>query len=133
MSCQNLIDKYTTRSLSSSSLGPSSSSRLGRYTSKSCSNLTSLTDHEPLDPPLARSKSYSRLTEEKSSYELKQASYRSTIRNIYTNLKDFSARTVSALSSNRNNSNNIKVLFFSLMPIIKLELNSILSKSYRAF
>ena len=63
-----------------------------------------------------RSKSYSRITEEKSSYDQvltlsqektleklspfqKKESYRSTIRNIYTNIKDFSSRTVSALSS----------------------------------
>ena len=42
-----------------------------------------------------------RITEESSSYEKNLSSYRNTIRNMYTNLKDFSARTVSAISSDR--------------------------------
>ena len=76
VSCQNLIDKYTTRQskwsqstdrLDSLGLDVSpTSSNLGRY-SKSCSNLSTLSDHDASS--IRRSKSYSRITEEKSSYE----------------------------------------------------------------
>jgi len=91
VSCQNLIDKYSLRSEVISK---------PREYSKSCSNLLDKdwSDGQELGA-LKRSKSYSRITEEKSSYEQKKESYRSTIRNIYTNIKDFSSRTVSALSS----------------------------------
>ena len=85
--------------------------------SKSCSNLLERDWTGGQDLGMGqRSKSYSRITEEKSSYDQvltlsqektleklspfqKKESYRSTIRNIYTNIKDFSSRTVSALSS----------------------------------
>lgn len=95
VSCQNLIDKYSGISSTSSTRLAS----LGQY-SKSCSNLLDQDWSSAQDNgAMRRSKSYSRITEEKSCYEQKKESYRSTIRNIYTNIKDFSSRTVSALSS----------------------------------
>jgi len=96
VSCQHLIDKYTSRPSSVSSYDVST---LGRY-SKSCSDLT-FQDPSLSNLGLRRSKSYSRINDERSAYDLKTESYRSTIRNIFTNLKDFSSRTVSAISSDR--------------------------------
>jgi len=112
MTCQNLIDKYTntvpdrrgfsqghvysSSTLNSLDLNPTIS---GRFT-KSCSDLSSLTETSSMSN-LSRSRSYHRLTSEKSSYEKNIDSYRSTIRNIYTNLSDFSSRTVAALSSDK--------------------------------
>ena len=72
-----------------------------RWLSKSCADLSSaMSEHEPV-PSLRRSKSYSRITEERSAYEQQRESYRSTVRNMFTNLKDFSSRTVSAIGSDR--------------------------------
>ena len=80
MTCQNLIDKYTnsvpdrrgfsqghvysSSTLNSLDLNPTIS---GRFT-KSCSDLSSLTDTSSMSN-LSRSRSYHRLTSEKSSYE----------------------------------------------------------------
>ena len=80
MTCQNLIDKYTktapdrkgfskdhvysSSTLSSLDLNPSISRRF----TKSCSDLSSLTETSSMSN-LTRSRSYHRLTSEKSSYE----------------------------------------------------------------
>ena len=66
VSCQNLIDKYSTERIASVGLASSKS----RQYSKSCSNLLDKdwSDGQELGA-LKRSKSYSRITEEKSSYE----------------------------------------------------------------
>jgi len=108
MTCQNLIDKYArntpdtrgfshaSSTLNSLDLNPTMSRRF----TKSCSDLSSLSGSSSMSN-LTRSRSYHRLPSEKSSYEKNIDSYRSTIRNIYTNLSDFSARTVAALSSDK--------------------------------
>merc|ERR1719195_332342 len=105
MTCQNLIDKYSDRSTFSHRVSTSSSLAASSRHTKSCSNLASLAPASDLDTAAAtgmrRSKSYTRITEESSAYEKNLSSYRNTIRNMYTNLKDFSARTVSAISSDR--------------------------------
>ena len=65
VSCQNLIDKYSTRS---ESLGVSPW-KAGEY-SKSCSNLQDLDwSSSQTSTGMRRSKSYSRITEEKSCYD----------------------------------------------------------------
>ena len=65
VSCQNLIDKYSTRS---ESLGVSPW-KAGEY-SKSCSNLQDLDwSSNQTSTGMRRSKSYSRITEEKSCYD----------------------------------------------------------------
>ena len=66
VSCQNLIDKYSTERIASVGLASSKS----RQYSKSCSNLLDKDWSEGQElGALKRSKSYSRITEEKSSYE----------------------------------------------------------------
>ena len=66
VSCQNLIDKYSTERIASVGLASSKS----RQYSKSCSNLLDKDWSEGQElGAIKRSKSYSRITEEKSSYE----------------------------------------------------------------
>ena len=71
VSCQNLIDKYSLRSERSE--GPSNSLNLSttkaREYSKSCSNLLDKDWGSQATTGMRRSKSYSRITEEKSCYE----------------------------------------------------------------
>ena len=98
MTCQNLINKYSGDSQRSLTQEPASSLSSSRFLSKSCADLSST---ESVAPSLRRSKSYSRITEERSAYDQQRESYRSTVRNMFTNLKDFSSRTVSAIGSDR--------------------------------
>ena len=103
MTCQNLIEKYSgdPRSRRQAPATVSGSASASRWLTKSCTDLRSLAPEPELVAPLRQSKSYSRINEERSAYDEKRDSYRSTIRNIYTNLKDFSSRTVSAIASDR--------------------------------
>merc|ERR1719483_1451347 len=67
---------------------------MGRYSSRSCVDL-SLEDQSSL----RRSKSYSRITDQLSSFDKKLDSYRSTMTDIFTNVKDYSSKSIAALSS----------------------------------
>ena len=100
MTCQNLINKYSGDSQRSLTQESASSLSSSRFLSKSCADLSS-TESQSVAPSLRRSKSYSRITEERSAYDQQRESYRSTVRNMFTNLKDFSSRTVSAIGSDR--------------------------------
>merc|ERR1712106_682311 len=66
---------------------------IGRH-SRSCVDL-SLEDQSSL----RRSKSYSRITDQLSSYDKKLDSYRNTMTNMFTNVKDYSSKSIAALSS----------------------------------
>ena len=100
MTCQNLIDKYSGDSKKSWTQEPAPSLS-SRWLSKSCADLSSTVTESESVAPLRRSKSYSRITEERSAYDQQRESYRSTVRNMFTNIKDFSSRTVSAIGSDR--------------------------------
>merc|ERR1712106_442296 len=66
---------------------------IGRH-SRSCVDL-SLEDQSSL----RRSRSYSRITDQLSSYDKKLDSYRSTMTDMFTNVKDYSSKSIAALSS----------------------------------
>ena len=100
MTCQNLIDKYSGDSQKNWTQEPASSLSSSRL-SKSCADLSSTVTESQSVASLRRSKSYSRITEERSAYDQQRESYRSTVRNMFTNIKDFSSRTVSAIGSDR--------------------------------
>jgi len=97
-SIRALVEKY--RGLDSE--GGRSSSH-----SRSCSDLSSLGSISSTllgglpstASSLRRSKSYSRIVEQQSSLDYGQESYRTTVRNMFTNMKEFSTRSVSAITA----------------------------------
>lgn len=66
-------------------------SSLGRY-SKSCLDMADQSS-------LRRNRSYSKITDQQNSLDKKLDSYRSTMTDMFTNVKSFSSRSIAALSS----------------------------------
>jgi len=60
--------------------------------SRSCADLSDMTS-------LRRSKSYSKITDQHSSWDKRLDSYRSTMSDMFTNVKTYSSKSIAALSS----------------------------------